>query len=636
MDEDEKEMLSEARARLANTRGKKAKRKAREKQLEEARRLAALQKRRELKAAGISVTKKYRSRKSIDYATEIPFEAVPPLGFHETGSEEPKVTLGLANVTLQAVENRNRDKEEQRMRKDDERKLKRLKQDNLPETIEMINKLNDPQQLRKRTSLNLPAPQLADEELEQIVKMGADAAALAAQSADSSTVGLVQSYGETPGSTPLRTPRQQNTILVEAQDAIARNSMQTPLYGDENPQMHETDWAGALPRKTGGITPNIYAEQARQGGTPGATPGGTPRAAQRALGLTPGTPQESPTVVAGLRDCLSLNGDVDMDMPKLKHQMQLKIKAQLDNLPEPANDLEISMPELGNEADPVETLEKDAEDVDKEYQQEQKKLRDRELAKTSEAVKRDLPRPLVPKTMLFSTFDAPGSIHQAEGRALVQQAESLLHEEMAALVTSDAVLHPIKGVKLPKDQVSLTEYSMEELVAAKDLLSEEIGKFDAHGQRAGEFTESVWHVEDDLGHLTFLPKAKSYMEWRMLGKDDRLEAAQHLFDLAEKQLQAETKRAKKLENKMNVALGGHLMHVKRSTDQTAQLIEEATTLATDVEVFQTLRTREEVASRSRIEDLQEAVEREKERNAQLQFRYKALKRKHRVCDERLQ
>jgi hypothetical protein len=54
MDEDEKEMLQEARARLANTKGKKAKRKAREKQLEEARRLASLQKKRELKAAGIT------------------------------------------------------------------------------------------------------------------------------------------------------------------------------------------------------------------------------------------------------------------------------------------------------------------------------------------------------------------------------------------------------------------------------------------------------------------------------------------------------------------------------------------------------------------------------------------------------
>nr|POE75823.1 cell division cycle 5-like protein [Quercus suber] len=53
IDKDEKEMLSEARARLANTKGKKAKKKAKQKQLEEARRIASLQKRRDLKAAGI-------------------------------------------------------------------------------------------------------------------------------------------------------------------------------------------------------------------------------------------------------------------------------------------------------------------------------------------------------------------------------------------------------------------------------------------------------------------------------------------------------------------------------------------------------------------------------------------------------
>ena len=66
MDEDEKEMLSEARARLANTRGKKAKRKAREKALREARRLAVLQKQRELKAAGI-VTHHRARADGIDY-----------------------------------------------------------------------------------------------------------------------------------------------------------------------------------------------------------------------------------------------------------------------------------------------------------------------------------------------------------------------------------------------------------------------------------------------------------------------------------------------------------------------------------------------------------------------------------------
>lgn len=44
MDEDEKEMLAEVRVRLANTKGKKAKRKEREKIIDEARRLAQLQK----------------------------------------------------------------------------------------------------------------------------------------------------------------------------------------------------------------------------------------------------------------------------------------------------------------------------------------------------------------------------------------------------------------------------------------------------------------------------------------------------------------------------------------------------------------------------------------------------------------
>lgn len=70
----ELEMLSEARARLANTQGKKAKRKARERQLAEARRLASLQKKRELRAAGIVTTSNlYKMRKTgqFDYSAEV-------------------------------------------------------------------------------------------------------------------------------------------------------------------------------------------------------------------------------------------------------------------------------------------------------------------------------------------------------------------------------------------------------------------------------------------------------------------------------------------------------------------------------------------------------------------------------------
>ena len=58
MDQDEKDMLQEVRARLANTKGKKAKRKLREKEMELSRRLSNIQKRRELKAAGIEFKRK--------------------------------------------------------------------------------------------------------------------------------------------------------------------------------------------------------------------------------------------------------------------------------------------------------------------------------------------------------------------------------------------------------------------------------------------------------------------------------------------------------------------------------------------------------------------------------------------------
>nr|GEV84005.1 cell division cycle 5-like protein [Tanacetum cinerariifolium] len=119
MDEDEKEMLSEARARLANTRGKKAKRKAREKQLEEARRLASLQKRRELKAAGIDNRHRKRKRKGIDYNAEIPFEKRPPPGFYDVTDESSIVEQPKFPTTIEELEGERRADKEARLRKQD-------------------------------------------------------------------------------------------------------------------------------------------------------------------------------------------------------------------------------------------------------------------------------------------------------------------------------------------------------------------------------------------------------------------------------------------------------------------------------------------------------------------------------------
>ncbi|KAL7599072.1 hypothetical protein Lser_V15G25163 [Lactuca serriola] len=167
MDDDEKEMLSEARARLSNTSGKKAKRKAREKQLEEASRLASLQKTRELKAAGID---DYRKRKNFDSNIEIPFEIRPPLGFYDVADEISIVEPPKFPTTIEELEGERRAYREARLRKQDIVKNKIAWRHDAPSAILRSNKVNAPD--RKRPKMDLPTPQIPDYELQHIAKMG--------------------------------------------------------------------------------------------------------------------------------------------------------------------------------------------------------------------------------------------------------------------------------------------------------------------------------------------------------------------------------------------------------------------------------------------------------------------------------
>lgn len=136
MDEDELEMLSEARARLANTQGKKAKRKAREKQLEEARRLAALQKRRELSAAGIAVPIRRKKKRGVDYNSEIPFEKKPASGFYDTSTEvvDP-MAPDFSRLRQQHLDGELHSEKEERDRRKDKQKLKQRKENDVPQAM---------------------------------------------------------------------------------------------------------------------------------------------------------------------------------------------------------------------------------------------------------------------------------------------------------------------------------------------------------------------------------------------------------------------------------------------------------------------------------------------------------------------
>ncbi len=267
MDEDELDMLNEARARLANTRGKKAKRKARERQLEEARRMAALQKHRELRAAGLAGTRQRRRRQKdgFDYATDIPFEKDTPAGFFDTAEEDAlyekqKLQRDFNAVAMQRLEQANKAKETAALKARDARRAAQLEATNLPRAVAEAAARADTSAsaTRKRAALVLPAPTVTDAELRDIVEAGkvtAKAAAAvssglgAAHGATSQLVsglsagasGMTPAMLQAMSSSSARTPAQNNAVMESARQLAQLTATQTPLLAGDATAAGEMD-----------------------------------------------------------------------------------------------------------------------------------------------------------------------------------------------------------------------------------------------------------------------------------------------------------------------------------------------------------------------------------------------------------
>lgn len=167
MDDEEKEMLSEARARLANTQGKKAKRKARERMLEESKRISLLQKRRELKAAGMKVSlesKNKKRRQEFDYNADIPHEHEPQSGLYDVDEENEANHLerikferevAKEGVPLQEVDEKHKKrKQEAKKAKNNDAKQSQM---SLEAAAEIFHERE--QEILKKRKLDLPAPE---------------------------------------------------------------------------------------------------------------------------------------------------------------------------------------------------------------------------------------------------------------------------------------------------------------------------------------------------------------------------------------------------------------------------------------------------------------------------------------------
>lgn len=654
MDEDELEMLSEARARLANTQGKKAKRKAREKQLEEARRLASLQKRRELRAAGINTRLRYGTRRNriIDYNKEIPFEKRPAIGFYDTASEHPDANaINFKRLRMDQVDEKRRDEEESKERKKDKKILKKQQENSVPAEL-----LNDSEPARKRSKLVLPSPQITDQEMEAIVKLGRHS-----EQAREAVVGgdgesgrasdtLLADYAVTPGAAQ-RTPRtpmaQQDHVLAEAQNIMALQNTETPLKGGLNTPLTNDggDFGGMTPRVEQVTTPNTVlttpyrTREGQVGLTPSQTPG-------TAAGGTPvgGTP---------VRDKLAINPEdsltgFEAGTPGAAYaarESTATLKLGLSSLPAPRNDYEIVVPEDGEDnvemADDANTFIEDQGEVDERRAEAARIAHELAMSRRSAAVRRDMPRPLDMNHAVLRPLHADPPLND------LQKAEEMIKREMILMMHHDCLETPTlaqqgaggsrggkdreRGIVNESqhrnylDRHPYREVEPEDMDLARQLLETEmevVKEGMTHGELSLEAYTQVW--EECLGQVLYLPGQQRYTRANLASKKDRIESMEKRLEANRGHMTKEAKRAAKTEKKLKILTGGYQSRaaglIKQLTDA-GDLLEQT---RLELETFNQLKISESSAIPRRLATLTEDVGRQTERERGLQEEFKAV------------
>jgi pre-mRNA-splicing factor CDC5/CEF1 len=585
LDEDEKEMLSEARARLANTQGKKAKRKARERQLEESRRLAVLQKRRELKNAGINIKITTRKKGQMDYNADIPFEKAPAAGFHDTLEEE-------------ATNEREREsfdpRKQQLARKrqgdqDEDKDPKRQKQDKDKAAAAAAARAGQMQQMREadrrssRKVLSLPAPQVNEEQLEDIVKMGmsGDRAVLAAGEDATDTQRLTGGYTNTLGATPLRTPRaapQDDHIANEIRNIRALTNTHSSLLGGDNTPLAEgqasTGFDGVAPRRNQMVTPNPMATPMRNGvNGVGATP------------LRLGTP----------RDNYALNASEQVTKASLR--------AKLASLPKPKAvswELEELPDEKAESQEPTITQE-DQEEIDRRTREAQEKQRLEEFRRESSVFQKALPRP---RSVNYAALTKAAL-------ARADPIEAQIASEAALLMANDAYKHGSGAKSSMKAPPALPKLPDSLLDAARAAIAEEVASDPAREAAHKQSTEAYFadlDANNDMPH-TLPPSAPA--------------SAYHApFAAANTAIHALAEQDSKTEALLKKLHGGYMARQKMLRKSIVERFDEIQTKRTELECFSSLKIGEDAALTRRLEGLREEVGNvmRREREAQEEFR----------------
>lgn len=326
---------------------------------------------------------------------------------------------------------------------------------------------------------------MSEDELHQVIKLGKASQAareLAEEGGGGASEALLGEYTPLTPATAItaRTPAATDNVISGAQDLMALTHVDTPLKGGLNTPLHQPQLGllgPAAPPTPNALLSTPFRTPSVAGGD--ATPGSIHSAVGSIVTATPGaTP---------LRDQLAINAEgalVPADSARALKQYQKSIRSSLQDslgsLPTPANDFEIVVPDqdpdhLG-EKDVGEMSVEDQADVDARREADIEAKRLAELARRSQSVQRDFPRPQSINKSVLRPSDAQYTD--------LQKAEELIKREMVVMLHYDALHSPLATVSKKSSQDSAhAEYlhthpyrnlADDDIAEAKKLLQKEM------------------------------------------------------------------------------------------------------------------------------------------------------------------
>lgn len=425
--------------------------------------------------------------------------------------------------------------------------------------------------------------------------------------------------------------------MAEALNLRNMTAAQTPLLGDENTPLHRpsgqgTGFDSATPHHQVTSTPNPLATPMRAGQDFGATP-------RNANGSTYGqTPLRTP-----MRDNLSINedgetqyGDTPREVRLREQQAKRMLLAGFASLPKPENNFEFDEPELDEQEEEQPILsEEDAAERDARLEKLRIEEEQRVLARRSEVVKQNLPRPVsVNLQRLIDQLSEASSSQPVD----TQEACQLIDYELAQLMLHDAIAHPLPGSSVPVGTVSQYEIPEDdELTAARAEIHKELaqglgfpGATDSQLRQTINtmaiedqgFMTSGWSVERE--NLIFDHESGSWLDKREISEPQQNSSYAAIVDDLHERMRAEAGKASKSEKKLGKQLGGYQMLNGKLNDRIRAATTALREQKRDYDTFSALRAAEEAAGPRRVDEKREEVARLEKREQDLQSRYADL------------